>query len=398
MHGAFADPTSLRTRGLDALRAGDAARAKALIEQALTLNAADAQGWLDLALALARLGDAQGELAAIDEALKLTPRSLPALLRKAEHFERAGRGRRAAQTYAIALQLAPAIERAPMELRASLRRALEARGRLAAEQESFLRAHVAGVRADLTGQDVGRFDEALEVVLGKKAIYRQRPLLLFWPGLPAVQFYPRQAFRFLDAIEDAVADITEEFLEIQRQDEGVGPYVAFSKTLPQEQWGELNHSRAWSAYHLIKDGERVEDHCRRCPRTAAALALAPAPAIRRQNPVAMFSILEPRTRIPPHTGATNARLVCHLPLVVPPGCGFRVGNETRAWVPGKAWVFDDTIEHEAWNDSGQPRAILIFDIWNPYLNEAERQLIPTLIEGMLAFREDGDEAMGSASV
>ena len=57
----------------------------------------------------------------------------------------------------------------------------------------------------------------------------------------------------------------------------------------------------------------------------------------------------------------------HLPLIVPPGCGFRVGSETREWVPGKAWVFDDTIEHEAWNLSDVPRGVLIFDIWNPFL-------------------------------
>ena len=92
-------------------------------------------------------------------------------------------------------------------------------------------------------------------------------------------------------------------------------------------------------------------------------------------PTAFFSILKPKTRIPPHTGVSNTRLVVHLPLFVPPGCGFRVGSETREWRPGSAWVFDDTIEHEAWNDSDQPRAILIFDIWNPYLSAAERAIV-----------------------
>jgi len=62
-------------------------------------------------------------------------------------------------------------------------------------------------------------------------------------------------------------------------------------------------------------------------------------------------------------------------LVVPAGCGFRVGAETRAWEEGRAWAFDDTIEHEAWNDSGSPRAILIIDAWNPLLTEAERTAI-----------------------
>jgi aspartyl/asparaginyl beta-hydroxylase (cupin superfamily) len=94
-----------------------------------------------------------------------------------------------------------------------------------------------------------------------------------------------------------------------------------------------------------------------------------------KGPTVMFSLLEPRTRIPPHTGSNNVRTTVHLPLIVPDGCGFRVGAETRAWQVGEAWAFDDTIEHEAWNDSGEMRAILILDVWNPLLTEAERAAV-----------------------
>ena len=65
----------------------------------------------------------------------------------------------------------------------------------------------------------------------------------------------------------------------------------------------------------------------------------------------------------------------HLPLIVPPGCGFRVGGETREWVLGKPFAFDDTIEHEAWNDSDQLRAVLIFDVWNPHLSAEEQTIV-----------------------
>ena len=99
----------------------------------------------------------------------------------------------------------------------------------------------------------------------------------------------------------------------------------------------------------------------------------------------MFSILDAHTRIPPHVGVNNARLIAHLPLIVPPGCGFRVGAETRQWEPGKAFVFDDTIEHEAWNTSDQPRAVLILDIWNPYLSPAERDMVSALTAGVGEF-------------
>ena len=123
----------------------------------------------------------------------------------------------------------------------------------------------------------------------------------------------------------------------------------------------------------------------RCPATMAALALAPQPSVIRRSPAAMFSVLQPGTRIPPHTGVSNTRLVVHLPLILPPDCRFRVGNETRAWREREAWVFDDTIEHEAWNDSDQSRTILIFDIWSPLLSEVERELVARVTAAADAF-------------
>ncbi|OYW21010.1 MAG: hypothetical protein B7Z43_11800 [Sphingomonas sp. 12-62-6] len=93
----------------------------------------------------------------------------------------------------------------------------------------------------------------------------------------------------------------------------------------------------------------------------------------------MFSLLAPGTAIPPHVGVNNARLVCHLPLVVPDGCWFRVGAETRFWQRGEAFVFDDTIEHEALNPSDQLRIVFIFDVWHPDLSAVERDAVAALI-------------------
>jgi aspartyl/asparaginyl beta-hydroxylase (cupin superfamily) len=114
----------------------------------------------------------------------------------------------------------------------------------------------------------------------------------------------------------------------------------------------------------------------------------PMATVAHHAPTAFFSILDAKTHIPPHTGVTNTRLIVHLPLIVPPGCRFRVGSETREWRTGEAWVFDDSIEHEAWNDSDAPRAILIFDIWNPYLSAAERDLVATATKAYGAYYRD----------
>ena len=124
---------------------------------------------------------------------------------------------------------------------------------------------------------------------------------------------------------------------------------------------------------------RQDEAIARCPQTAAVLAELPLADQPGFAPTALFSALAPHTRIPPHTGSTNARLLTHLPLILPGPAGFRVGNETRSWRMRNAWVFDDTIEHEAWNDADQTRVILIFDVWNPLLSDAERELISSLL-------------------
>jgi len=83
-------------------------------------------------------------------------------------------------------------------------------------------------------------------------------------------------------------------------------------------------------------------------------------------------VLSPGTHLLPHRGVTNARIVAHLPLIVPVDCALRAGGEVHVWREGRLVFFDDTYEHEAWNRSGETRVVLILDCWNPYLTEAER--------------------------
>jgi aspartyl/asparaginyl beta-hydroxylase (cupin superfamily) len=155
--------------------------------------------------------------------------------------------------------------------------------------------------------------------------------------------------------------------------------VAYPPGTPENQFAPLNHNSQWSSFWLWKDGEPQEDAIARCPRTAAILEALPLCDQPGFAPTALFSALAANTRIPPHTGSTNTRLLVHLPLVLPGPAGFRVGNETREWRMGEAWAFDDTIEHEAWNDADQTRVIMIFDIWNPLLSDAERELVSALL-------------------
>jgi aspartate beta-hydroxylase len=114
--------------------------------------------------------------------------------------------------------------------------------------------------------------------------------------------------------------------------------------------------------------------------------------VRDLGPEVMFSFLSPGTHLLPHHGVTNARIVVHLPLIVPSDCALRVGGEIHAWREGRLVFFDDTYEHEAWNRSGEMRVVLIMDCWNPHLSEAERAAAHDLMAAIADF--DRDTAAG----
>ena len=152
----------------------------------------------------------------------------------------------------------------------------------------------------------------------------------------------------------------------------------------------LNDAR-WSAFHLFKNGERVEENAARCPLIMRLLELLPIPRIKRRSPMALISILKPGTHIPPHHGMINTRLICHIPLVVPSGCRLRVGAETRDVVEGKAMIFDDSFEHEAWNDGDAVRAVLLFEIWRPEISEDEKVALTAMFEAVTGYDAPSDD-------
>jgi aspartyl/asparaginyl beta-hydroxylase (cupin superfamily) len=214
------------------------------------------------------------------------------------------------------------------------------------------------------------------MMLGRRQIYTNVCHGMHYPFLPADEYFDREHFPWLEELEAETDVIRAEVTALLASDDpGLSPYVTMPPGTPANVWTDLNNSRAWSALHLWKDGQRIDGACAKAPRTAAIVEKLPLAQIPGRAPTVFFSILQAGQHIPPHTGVTNTRTIIHLPLVVPPGCRFRVGGETREWHAGEAFAFDDTIEHEAWNPSGEDRAILILDVWNPYLSEQERQII-----------------------
>ena len=344
----------------------------------------------DAALAL---GDLEAAAAAVEAALRLDPRDFAALLRRAQLIERRGQATQAALAYGAALTHAPPDEALDAAAREALAHARAVYGRHLAGLEAALKAQIHRDLAVGSPAHARRAEAFAERIVGKRRVYHQAPMQFHYPGLAEVEFHDREDFPWLAGLEAATGDIREELIEILREDgEDLQPYVSFPDGARLGPWAELNRSPRWGAFHLIFDGREVVWNARRAPRTMAALARLPQPRVSGRSPTAVFSVLQPRTRIPPHTGVANTRLIVHLPLIAPEGCGFCVGAETRQWREGEAWVFDDTIEHEAWNDSDQPRAILICDVWNPALDEHERRAISGLMETMDRFNQAGPAA------
>ena len=355
---------------------GDAAGAYAKLVQAASEEPGHASIWLNLAAALRGLKRAEEEMAAIDKVLALEPRNLRAMLQKASLQELQGKPRAAAMTYRYVLQSVPSGALPPQSLRPVFQYAMQFVAANDRELEGFLESRLQGLRERFKDEPLQRFERCLETLLRKKPVYRPQPSFMYFPRLPALEFYERSDFPWLDSIEAATDDIRAELIKVLQEGPSVlTPYVDIPQGMPLDQWRELNQSRRWGVYYLWQEGVAIPDHIARFPRTVAALEAWPRCEVPGCSPTAVFSILDAKTRIPAHTGVSNTRLIVHLPLIVPPGCGFRVGAERCEWHPGKAFVFDDTFEHEAWNDSDVPRAVLILDIWSPHLSTAERELV-----------------------
>ncbi len=372
-----------------ATQRGDLDTAHARAESACAAAPNDPFAWLMLARVRKDQGNGAGELGAIDAALDLDAYFVPAILAKASWMDRNGSPSKAAMFYRVALKISPPEAHWPQALRSQLDHA-QSRARiygdaLAARLSEMLEEEL----TRLPPAQAERWREAISIRSGRSSPYTSQSNQFTVPRLPAIPFFERDLFPWAAALEAKTEIIAAEFSALQSESlSGFRPYISYGPGEPMNQFAELNNSPKWSAFQLYRYGERVEENCARVPQTMAALAeleLARLPGC----PNVMFSVLAPRTQIPPHQGETNARVVAHLPLIVPDGCLYRVGFEQRRWRVGELLVFDDTIEHEARNDSDLARIVLIFDVWNPLLSESERRIARAMLEAAGSFDANG---------
>ena len=175
-------------------------------------------------------------------------------------------------------------------------------------------------------------------------------------------------FEFLARFEENWEDIRDEALEVLKYREQI---PGFQELSPDQY--RLAKGQNWKTFVLFGFGQRLVKNTQLTPKTAKLLETIP------NLQTAMFSILAPGYHIPAHTGVTKGILRGHLGLIIPKDakkCRIRVEDTITPWGEGEVFVFDDTFEHEVWNDTDEERVILIFDFDRPmglrgrFLNKA----------------------------
>jgi aspartyl/asparaginyl beta-hydroxylase (cupin superfamily) len=370
------DPALRNLAGNLELDAALPAAAAARFREALELDPKAAILWNNLARACRDTGDEAGEKQALEGALNIDQLNIIARVRRAEWYDRNGMQTDGFRDWTGVAQMLVTADTAQPGLAELLDRANKAIQAYRARFEALVEP---AIRDELIGRDeesTRRFNVFFNAALGRRKVYRNECAGLMFPMLPADEFFPRSHFSWMDALESQAEAVRHELEQLlDAGGDGFSPYVSMPPGTPENKWSPLNNSSNWDAGYLWKYGEPSPGLIARCPATVKALSeIARFDPIGR-GPTAFFSLLRPHAHIPPHTGVSNMRTIVHLPLIVPEDCWFRVGGETRPWVSGKPFAFDDTIEHEAFNGSDHLRAVLIFDVWNPHMSELERDMM-----------------------
>uniref|UniRef100_A0A3Q2CVJ3 Un-named hu7910 n=1 Tax=Cyprinodon variegatus TaxID=28743 RepID=A0A3Q2CVJ3_CYPVA len=187
-------------------------------------------------------------------------------------------------------------------------------------------------------------------------------------GLKAQPWWTPQETGYTDLVkmlERNWRTIRDEALAVM--DRGKGRF------LPEEE--NLREKGEWGQYTLWQQGKRVGNACQGVPKTCALMDRFPEATSCKRGQI-KFSVMQPGTHVWPHTGPTNCRLRMHLGLVIPtPGCRIRCTNQTREWEEGKVLIFDDSFEHEVWQEADSYRLIFIVDVWHPELTQYQRQTL-----------------------
>jgi aspartyl/asparaginyl beta-hydroxylase (cupin superfamily) len=359
----------------EAMARGDVRQAASLLEIAAQ-RGRDASTLFRLATVRRSLGDFPGAVTAAEAAVELAPRNFLMAMLLGSLREMTGARHAAERAYRAACAYAPlnlSFQPAIQKKLDSARRQVEM---VQAWRKRLLEWQPEGGLSGLAGDENRRVRQFRSNILENLDAGPTAPPMFLFPGIQSERFFEPSDFsgvqelaqatdavrdEFFGLIEDRLADFAGRLGGLHFADDGGRP-------------------GKWSMIPLIRNGDVFDEFASRCPTTMRLAAGLNLPKLGHISPSLYFSILEPNSRIAPHIGITNARVIAHWPLIVPDGCAFRVGGETREWQVGRPLVFDDMTTHEAWNDSDRIRVVLIADLWRPELSPLERVAVADLMD------------------
>lgn len=383
------EPRLLALRGQICLDTGRLRDAAQWFASAAATDPGNSAHDLDHAFALLadeRLSDAAGVLA---RAVDRHSDCHPAWLMLGQIREACGDDRGALKAYHQAVTQAQrsGVWRDEASTPANMRSAVvHAIGTLRERRRELYFASYDDIRTSYGGRAVAKVDRALSAYLKEidaaPPSPHQRPRFFYFPDLPAGPFHDPYLHSWAPALREAFPAIRDEALHKLAEGTELESFIRFRDTVPIEHYLRSQRGRpAWDAFFFYRHGQRYDAHHVQCPRTSAALESIDLCRIVDEAPEICFSVLTAGSEILPHHGVTNARLVMHLPLLVPTDCALNVfGGGQHHWQEGELMMFDDTYLHEAWNRSDGTRVVLLMDCWNPHLDPAEREATRRLIE------------------
>ena len=379
---APASLTSLQFLSARCFERGELSAAEAYMRRSVALDPADLEAWRLLGVVLEALGRVDEAVTVLRQAYRREPTEPKTLLFLGAALAKAGQREAAAAAGNLLEATLP--EMLQLDRLGGAAYATERSARLRHALESFY----GQIRADAV-KEAKRAEPAADFSRVSRAVWRpifapggserRRPTFFYVPQLADEPWLEPERFDWAADLEAAAPELAKEVAGSLDLDADGLPYIG--KHEVSETWRSLAGRTDWSAVHFWNDALPNERALARFPKVRAALERLPLVTLGGAAPVEAFlSILKPRTRIPPHFGLANYRLTVHLPLIVPAGCGVAVAGEARDTRFGRLMIFDDSYEHNAWNDSEAARIVLIFEIWHPALSAAER----TAVAGMLS--------------
>ena len=197
----------------------------------------------------------------------------------------------------------------------------------------------------------------LTILVGEWLLDRLDRLVARFSAIGNPEFFDERDFVWAAGLEAHWRDIRHELDDVLERRDALPNFQDISTDQ-----ATITDDDRWKTFFLYGFGFRSDANCARCPETARLVAAVPGMR------TAMFSILAPRKHIPEHNGPYKGLIRYHLGLQVPrdaDNCRIRVGDSYAIWSEGKSLIFDDTYEHEVWNDTDEIRAVLFLDVVRP---------------------------------